>query len=133
MLCATSSEQAGIAPQNRCAYCKTYTKDRKETAVHVRIGRSQPAFSPNIEEVLEDVKHARARQKAMNIRTRSRDGTPPRIGGVSNERGYQEDQPRDAASATCCALLRPLPEEPESSSESRRSTPDATNSHPSKR
>ena len=64
MLCATSSEQAGIAPQNRRAYCKTYTKDRKETEVHLRIGRSQTAFSPNIEEMLEDVKHARARQKA---------------------------------------------------------------------
>ena len=102
--------------------------------MHLRIGKSQTGFSPNIEEMLEDVKHARARQKAaMNMRTRSRDGTPPQTAGVPNERGYQEDQPRDAASATCCALLRPLPEERQSSSDSRRSTPDATNSHPSKR
>jgi len=107
--------------------------DRKETEVHLRIGRSQTAFNPTIEEMLEDVKNARARQKAMNMRTRSRDGTPPRTAGVPNERGYQEDQPRDAASATCCALLRPLPEEPQSSSDSRRSTPDATKSRPSKR
>ena len=33
----------------------------------------------------------------------------PHSGGVPNERGYQEDQPRDAESAECCALLRPLP------------------------
>jgi hypothetical protein len=126
MLCATSWFQAGIAPQNRCGYCKTYTKDRKETEVHLRIGRRQIAFSPNIEERLEDVKHARARQKAaMNMRTRSRDGAPPQTAGVPNERGYQEDQPRDAASATCCALLRPLPEEGQSSSDSRPSTPDS--------
>jgi hypothetical protein len=91
-------------------------------------------FSPNIDEMLEDVKHVRARQKAaMNMQPHSREGTPPRTGGVPNERGYQEDQPRDAASATCCALLRPLPEEPQSSSDSRRSTPNATNSRPSKR
>lgn len=32
----------------------------------------------------------------------------PHSGGVPNERGYQEDQPRDAESAECCALLRPL-------------------------
>jgi hypothetical protein len=102
--------------------------------MHLRIGRRQTTFSPNIEEMLEDVKHARARQKtAMNMRTRSGDGTPPRTGGVPNERGYQEDQPRDAASATCCALLRPLPEELQSSSDSRPSTPNATNSRPSKR
>jgi len=65
--------------------------------------------------MLEDVMHARVQQKAaMNMRTRSRDGTPPQTAGVPNERGYQEDQPRGAASATCCALLRPLPEKRQS-------------------
>jgi hypothetical protein len=96
--------------------------------VHLRIARRQIAFSPNIEERLEDVKHARARQKTANMRTRSRDGAPPQTAGVPNERGYQEDQPRDAASATCCALLRPLPEEHQSSSDSRPSTPNSRSS-----
>ena len=83
--------------------------------MHLRIPRRHTAFSPNIGEKLEDVKHARVRQKtATNMRTRSRDGTPPQTAGTLNERGYQEDQPRDAASATCCALLRPLPEERQS-------------------
>ena len=34
----------------------------------------------------------------------------PHSAGVPNERGYQEDQPRDAEGAECCALLRPLPQ-----------------------
>jgi hypothetical protein len=33
----------------------------------------------------------------------------PRADGAPNTRGYQEDQPHDAASAACCALLRPAP------------------------
>jgi hypothetical protein len=90
--------------------------DRKETEVHLRKGSSQATISPNIEEMPEHVKHARARQKAeMNLRTGSGDAAPPRTAGVPNTRGYQEDQPLDAASATCCALLRPLPEEQPSS------------------
>ncbi len=69
----------------------------------------------------------------MKKRTGSRDATPPRTGGVSYERGYQEDQPRDAASATCCALLRPLPEARQPSSKSRSSARNATNQDVGKR
>jgi hypothetical protein len=40
---------------------------------------------------------------------RSRPRGAPHSGGVPNEVGYHEDQPRDTASAECCALLRPFP------------------------
>ena len=69
-------------------------------------GSSQATISSNIEEMLKD---------------------------VPNERGYQEDQPRDAASATCCALLRPLPEERHPSSNPRPSARNATNPRSAKR
>jgi hypothetical protein len=62
----------------------------------------------------------------MIKRTGSRDAALPPTGGVPNERGYQEDQPRDAASATCCALLRPRPEERQPSSKPRPNARNAT-------
>jgi hypothetical protein len=83
--------------------------DRKETEVQLRKYSSQATISPNMEEMLEDVKHSRA---------------------LPNTRGYQEDQPLDAASATCCALLRPLPKEQTPSSMHPRTR---KNSHPPKR
>ena len=63
----------------------------------------------------------------MNKRMGSGDAAPPRTGGVPNEHGYQEDQPVDAASATCSALLRPLPEERQASSSPRPGTRNAKN------
>ena len=69
----------------------------------------------------------------MNKRTSWRDATPPQTGGVPNERGYQEDQPRDTASATCCALLRPLPEERQPGSNPRFRVRNAPNRRFTKR
>jgi hypothetical protein len=95
--------------------------------VQLKTGRSQATGSSNIEEMFENVKHARARPgPEMSKRTDSRDATPPRTRGVPNEHGYQEDQPRDVASATCCALLRPLPQERQPSPNPRPGARDAT-------
>jgi hypothetical protein len=86
--------------------------DRKETEVQLRKNSNQATISPNMEEMLEDVKQSRA---------------------LPNTRGYQEDQPLDAASATCCALLRPLSQERQPGSGPRRRTRRATNPRPPKR
>jgi len=80
--------------------------------VQLRKDSDQATINPNMEEMLEDVKHPRA---------------------LPNTRGYQEDQPLDAASATCCALLRPFPQERQPGSSPRRRTRHATNSRHSKR
>jgi len=105
--------------------------DRQETEVQLRKDSDQATINPNMEEMLEDVKHPRALQKeGMNKQTGAE---PPRTAGVPNTRGYQEDQPLDAASATCCALLRPLPQERPLGSRPRRRTRHATNSRHSKR
>jgi hypothetical protein len=50
----------------------------------------------------------------------TRVATPPPTDGVANDRGYQEDQPRDKASAVCCALLRPDPPRPQPTSGPRQ-------------
>jgi hypothetical protein len=105
--------------------------DRKETEVQLRKDSDQATINPNMEEMLEDVKHPRALQKeGMNKQTGAE---PPRTAGVPNTRGYQEDQPLDAASATCCALLRPFSQERQPGSRPRRRTRHATNPHPPKR
>jgi hypothetical protein len=85
--------------------------DRKETEVQLRKNSNQATISPNMEEMLEDVKRSRA---------------------LPNTRD-QEDQPLDAASATCCALLRPLSQERQPGSGPRRRTRRATNPRPPKR
>jgi hypothetical protein len=94
--------------------------ERKETEVRLRKGTSQPTLSSSIEEMLEDVKHPRG-QEGMNKRTGA---APPRTAGTPNTRGYQEDQPRDAASAACCASLRPasLPSQSRQASSRQRKT-----------
>ena len=97
--------------------------------MQLRKDSDQATINPNMEEMLEDVKHPRALQKeGMNKQTGAE---PPRTAGVPNTRGYQEDQPLDAASATCCALLRPLPKERLPGSGLHRSR--RRNSHPSQR
>ena len=105
--------------------------DRKETDVQLTKGSSPATISPNMEEMLEDMKHPRALQnEGMNKQTGA---GPPPTAGVPNTRGYQEDQPRDAASATCCALLRPLPPERQPGPKPRRRTRHAANSRLPKR
>lgn len=97
--------------------------------MHLSKGGSQATIGTDIEEMIDDVAHPQARpEEGMNEVTSAE---PPRTAGVPNAPGYQEDQPLDAASATCCALLRPLPKErPPGSSLRRRRR---GNSHPSKR
>jgi len=86
--------------------------DRKETEVHLRKDSDQATISPNLEEMLEDVKRSRA---------------------LPDTRGYQEDQRLDAASATCCALVRPFPQERQPGSTPRRRTRHATSPRSPKR
>ena len=96
--------------------------------MQLRKDSDQTTVGPNIEEVFEDMENPRARQEeGMNKPTSAE---PPRTAGVPNARGYQEDQPLDAASATCCALLRPLPKERPPASRRPRTR---NNSHPPKR
>jgi hypothetical protein len=96
--------------------------------VQLRKDSDRTTVGPNTEEMFEDVGNPRARQKeGMN---KPASAEPPRTAGVPNARGYQEDQPLDAVSATCCALLRPLPQERPPGSRRPRTRND---SHPPKR
>ena len=94
--------------------------------MHLRKGSSQATTGPD---VIDDVAHPQARAKeGMHGATSAE---PLRTAGVPNARDYQEDQRLDAASAICCALLRPLPKERLPGSGLHRSR--RRNSHPSKR
>ena len=97
--------------------------------MHVQKGSNQATIGPDREEMIDDAAHRQARPKeGMNEATSAE---PPRTAGVPNAQGYQEDQTLDAASATCCALLRPLAKEQPPGSGLHRSR--RRNSHPSKR
>ena len=129
MLCARSLVQDDKGAAEALHLLQKLHADRKETEVQLRKGEAK--ISPNMEEMFRDVEHARPRQEeGMNKPTSAE---PPRTAGVPNTRGYQEDQPLDAASATCCALLRPLPQERQPGSRLRRRTRHATNPRPPKR
>ena len=97
--------------------------------MQLRKGSSQATIGLDRQEMIDDAAHRQARpREGMN---EAASAEPPQTAGAPNARGYQEDQPLDAASATCCALLRPLlNEQPPGSGLRRRRR---RNSHPSKR
>jgi len=129
MLCATFPAQARRGAAEALRLLQKLHIERRETEVQLSKDSSQTTASPNMEKMLEDAENPRARQKKEEL-NKPANAEPPRTAGVPNTRGYQEDQPLDAASAICCALLRPLPKERPPGSRLRPRT--RKNSHPSK-